>query len=111
MADLDYSELGADAILNMITTNRAAIARLEIIDTALLDRLDQLAEAGEVDQGGFSHNDWGFAYCAGRKSWEYPEDIKEIETILKTAKKTAEGNGSATPKTGAPFWTIKPPKF
>jgi hypothetical protein len=111
MGDVDYSALGADAILNMITTNRAAIARLEIIDTALLDRLDQLAEAGEVGQGGFSHNDWSFSYCAGRTSWSYPEDIKEIETILKTAKKTAEGNGSATPKTGAPFWTIKPPKF
>lgn len=111
MGDLDYSELGADAILNMITANRAAIARLEIIDAALLDRLDQLAEAGEVDQGGFSHNDWSFTYCAGRKSWEYPEDIKEIEGILKTAKKTAQGDGTATPKIGDPFWTIKPPKF
>jgi len=111
MGDIDYSALGADAILNMITTSRAAIARLQAIDAALMDRLDQLAEAGEVDQGGFSHNDWSFSYCAGRKSWEYPEDIKEIETILKTAKKTAEGNGSATRKTGAPFWTIKPPTF
>jgi len=111
MDDLDYSELGADAILNMITTNRAAIARLEAIDQALLDRLDELTKAGEVDQGGFSHNDWSFSYCAGRKSWTYPESVNKVETILKAAKKIAQGNGTAVFRIGDPFWTIKPPQF
>jgi hypothetical protein len=89
---------------------RQALARLKTTDEALLDRLDQLAEAGEVDQGGFSHNDWAFSWSAGRKSWAYPAAVQELESKTKAAKKAAEADGSATVKVGAPFWTIRSPQ-
>jgi len=95
--------LDADQTLNALIEVRQAIDWLKARDASLLDRLDELVEAGEVDQGGFSHNDWAFSWSAGRRSWTYPATVQ-------AAKKAAEADGSATATTGAPFWTIKPPK-
>ena len=116
MADLtqtveaDLSLMGADELLDHLIKVRTALAKLKTTDEALLDRLDQLAEAGEVDQGGFSHNDWAFSWSAGRKSWAYPAAVQELEARTKAAKKASEADGSATATTGAPFWTIRAPK-
>jgi hypothetical protein len=107
---LDLDQLSTDEVLDHLVTVRQAMARLKATDDALLDRLDQLAEAGEVDQGGFSHQDFSFTWSAGRKSWSYPAGVQELEVKTKAAKKAAEADGSATATTGAPFWTIKPPK-
>jgi hypothetical protein len=116
MADLtqtveaDLSLMGADELLDHLIKVRTALARLKTTDEALLDRLDQLAAAGEVDQGGFSHKDWAFSWSAGRKSWAYPAAVQELEAQAKAAKKASEADGSATATTGAPFWTIRAPK-
>jgi len=107
---LDFKNLNVDQLLDHLIKVRQAMARLKATDEALLDRLDQLAEAGEVDQGGFSHNDWAFSWSAGRKSWAYPAAVQEIEAQTKAAKKASEADGSATATTGAPFWTIRAPK-
>jgi hypothetical protein len=107
---LDLDQLTTDEVLDQLVQVRQAMAALKAQDEALLDRLDQLAEAGEVDQGGFSHNDWAFSWSAGRKSWTYPAGVQGLEAQLKGAKKAAEADGSATAKTGEPFWTIKSPK-
>lgn len=100
----------ADQILDAITATRAAMARLKAQDDALLDRLDELAEAGLVDLGGFSHNDWSFSWSSGRRSWDYPAGVKALDSQLKAAKKLAEADGSATAVVGSPFWTIRSPK-
>ena len=114
MADLtqtvEVDQLSTDEVLDRLVLVRKALAGLKASDEALLDRLDQLAEAGEVDQGGFSHQDYAFTWSAGRKSWTYPAGVQELEAQTKAAKKAAEADGSATAKTGEPFWTIKPPK-
>jgi hypothetical protein len=107
---LDLEHLDADQALNALIEVRQAIEWLKARDASLLDRLDQLAEAGEVDQGGFSHNDWAFSWSAGRKSWTYPAAVQELEAQAKAAKKASEADGTATTTTGAPFWTIKPPQ-
>jgi hypothetical protein len=107
---LDLDQLSTDEVLDRLVLVRKALAALEASDDALLDRLDQLAKAGEVDQGGFSHNDYAFSWSAGRKSWTYPAGVMGLEAQAKAAKKAAEADGSATATTGAPFWTIKPPK-
>jgi hypothetical protein len=107
---LDLDQLSTDEVLDYLVTVRQAMARLKATDDALLDRLDQLAEAGEVDQGGFSHQDYAFSWSAGRKSWTYPAGVMGLEAQAKAAKKASEADGSATAKTGEPFWTIKPPK-
>ena len=102
--------MDADGILDCLIEVRSGMAKLKAADEILLDRLDQLAEAGEVDQGGFSHNDWAFTWSAGRRSWAYPAAVQELESKTKAAKAAAEADGSATATTGAPFWTIRAPK-
>jgi hypothetical protein len=76
--------------------------------TKHLDRLTALVDEAEIDQS-FKFNDWSFS-CTSRTTYDYPGEVQEIEQIFKTAKKTAEANGTATAKVGAPSWTIKPPK-
>jgi len=89
---------------------RQAMAALKAEDEALLDRLSELVEAGELDPGGFTHQDHAFSWSAGRKSWAYPAAVQKLEAQTKAAKKASEADGSASATTGAPFWTIKPPK-
>jgi hypothetical protein len=107
---LDLENLSADQTLNALIEVRRAIDWLKARDASLLDRLDQLVEAGEVDQGGFSRNGWSFSWSAGRKSWTYPAGVMDLEAQAKAVKKAAEADGSAVATTGEPFWTIKPPK-
>jgi hypothetical protein len=107
---LDLDQLNTDEVLDRLVLVRQAMAGLKASDEALLDRLSELVEAGELDPGGFSHNDHAFSWSAGRKSWTYPAGVQELEVKTKAAKEAAEADGSATATTGAPFWTIKPPK-
>jgi hypothetical protein len=113
MADLtqtlDLEGLNADQTLNALIEVRRAIGWLKARDASLLDRLDELAEAGEIDWGGFSHNDWRISRSAGRRSWTYPAAVQALDAQLKTAKKAAEADGTATATTGASFWTLTPP--
>jgi hypothetical protein len=108
--EVDLDAMDADQVLDRITEVRTAMARLKASDEALLDRLTQLVDAGELDPGGFSHNDWAFSWSAGRKSWTYPAGVMGLEAQVKAAKKASEADGSATAKVGEPFWTIRAPK-
>jgi hypothetical protein len=104
---LDLEQLSTDELLDHLIQVRQSIAKLQAEDDAMLDRLDELAAAGEVDQGGFSHQGYSFSWSAGRRSWAYPAGVKAMEAQAKAAKKAAEADGSATATTGAPFWTIR----
>jgi len=108
--EVDLDAMDVDQVLDRITEVRTAMARLKASDEALLDRLTQLVDAGELDPGGFTHNDHSFTWSAGRKSWTYPAGVMGLEAQAKAAKKASEADGSATAKVGEPFWTIKPPK-
>ena len=94
------------AIVSLKNEQKSLEARLEF----LLEELDRRVAAGQIDPGGFSHNNWAFSYSEGRRSWVYPAPVKTLEQQLKAAKKVAEADGSATATTGAPFWTIKGPQ-
>jgi hypothetical protein len=98
-----------DQVLKQVISLKATIKAAEAQLTPLLDQLTALADQGEVDLT-FAFDDWSFNWSEGRTSYDYPPEIKEIETILKQSKKTAENDGSATRTTGKPFWTIRPPK-
>jgi hypothetical protein len=108
--EVDLGAMDADQLLDCLIEVRTGLARLKEADQILLDRLSVLAEAGEIDQGGFSHNDWAFSWSAGRKSWAYPAAVQELESKTKAAKKAAEADGSAVATTGSPFWTIREPR-
>jgi len=107
---LDLQDLSPEDLLTNLIDGRKAVAWLKAMDAALLDRLDDLAEAGEIDRGGFSHNDWGISWSAGRRSFSYPADIQALEAQLNAARKTAQANGSATATIGASYWTFTPPQ-
>jgi len=102
--------MDADQLLDCLIEVRTAMARLKEADEILLDRLSVLAEAGEVDQGGFSHRDWRITWSPGRKNWTYPAAVTGLEAQLKEAKRASEADGSALPTTGAPYWTIRGPR-
>ena len=106
----DLQAMDADQVLDHLIEVRQALAKLKATDEALLGRLDELAQAGEVDQGGFSYNDWSFSWSVGRRSWSYPPGVKALEAQTKAAKKAAEADGSATAVAGAPYWTIRAPQ-
>lgn len=100
----------SDSLLSAIISLKAEQKSLEAKLESLLDELDQRVEAGQVDPGGFSHNDWAFSYSEGRRTWAYPAPVKGLEQQLKAARKAAEADGSATATTGAPFWTVRGPR-
>jgi hypothetical protein len=108
--DVDLGSMDADQLLDCLIEVRTGLARLKEADKILLDRLSVLAEAGEVDQGGFSHRDWQITWSPGRKSWTYPAGVMGLEAQVKAAKKASEADGSATAKVGAPYWTIREPR-
>jgi hypothetical protein len=107
---LDFEQLTTDELLDHLVSVRQAMAALKAEDEALLDRLSELVEAGELDPGGFTHQDHAFSWSAGRKTWSYPAAVQRLEAQTKAAKKASEADGTATAKVGAPFWSIKPPK-
>jgi hypothetical protein len=107
---LDLDQLTTDEVLDQLVQVRQALAALKASDEALLDRLTQLVDAGELDPGWFTHQGHAFSWSAGRKSWSYPAEVQELEAQTKAAKKASEADGTAAAKVGAPFWTIKPPK-
>ena len=108
--EADLAAMDADQLLDHLIDVRSAMAKLRTTDEALLDRLDQLVAEGQIDPGGFSHNDWSFSYSAGRRSWDYPAGVKALDSQLKAAKKASEADGSAIATTGNPFWTIRSPQ-
>jgi hypothetical protein len=108
--EVDLGAMDADQLLDHLIEVRQALAKLVATDEALLDRLDQMAQQGLIDQGGFSHHDWAFSWSPGRKSWSYPAGVQELEAKTKEAKAAAQADNTATASTGAPFWTIRAPK-
>jgi hypothetical protein len=107
--EADLASMTADQVLDHLISLRKIKFALEAADSKALDRLDDLAEDGEIDRGSFSHNDWAVSWSAGRRSWAYPAAVKALEAQTKAAKKAAEADGTATATTGNPFWSIKRP--
>jgi hypothetical protein len=107
VADLSQpSEL--DQLLAFVTLRKAQATKIQEELTEALDKLTALVDEAELDCQ-FKFNDWSFS-CTSRTSYTYPPEVLEIESIFKSAKKTAEADGSAIAKVGAPFWTIRSPK-
>lgn len=108
----DLATLSADEVLNRITRIRLFKKRIETQDALLLDRLDELVLEGDIDAGGFTHNDWSFAHSDGKTAYTYPEPITQLEYQLKAAKDAAKASGTAVKVKGEKaFWTITPPKI
>ena len=108
-SEVDLSSMSADQVIEHLINLRTIKAALEAADAKTLDRLDELADAGQIDRGGFSHNDWTVLWSAGKAAYVYPVDVQELEEELKAAREAAKAAGTATKVTGNPFWIIKRP--
>jgi hypothetical protein len=108
IATLGEGEDAIDPLLEALVVIKRQQRSLEEQLNALLDRLQQLHESGEVDST-FHFNDTAFSWSPGRVQFTYPEPVLALEQQLKLARKTAEGNGTAVRRHGRPFWTIKLP--
>ena len=100
--------LDSEQLLESIVALKAQAKAIDEQLTAALAQLTHQVDECEIDQA-FKFNDWAFS-CTSRTSYEYPQAVREIEGILKTARKASEADGSATAKVGTPFWTIRSPK-
>ena len=108
-AESNLSDLSDEALLLHLEDLKAALAKLINTQELLTDELSRRLEAGDIDPA-FDHNDWSFNWCAGRRSWAYPPSVRALEEQAKAARKASEADGTATATTGAPFWTIRPPR-
>jgi hypothetical protein len=107
--EADLAALDTDELLEQTIAIKAKQKRLDGELTQLQEELTRRVDAGDLDPT-FSHNDWGFILRSGKASWSYPLYVQKQDIALKTAKKQAEADGSATKTTGAPFWSIRGPQ-
>lgn len=98
-----------DAILDQLVNVTARLSALEAEKKALLDQLLTLHDLGRVDSE-LTHNGWALRWSAGRRTYDYPATIAELEANLQAAKEAAVVAGSATLKPSKPFWSVHPPK-
>ncbi len=108
IATLGEGEDAIDRLLEALVLIKRQQRSLEEQLNALLDRLQQLHDSGEIDST-FHFNDTAFSWSPGRVQFTYPEAVLALEQQLKLARKSAEGNGTAVRRHGRPFWTIKLP--
>jgi hypothetical protein len=97
-----YSEdeiLAAAEILK--ATIEDATAALEIVKTELAQRVDNMELSPK-----FEHNGWRFEQQSGKKTWDYPAPVLQLQEQLKSAQSQSQADGSAIEKRGAPFWKI-----
>ena len=97
--------LSEDSILTaaqrLKETIEDATAALEIVKAELAQRVQDMELSPK-----FEHNGWRFEQQNGKKSWQYPDPVLQLQEQLKSAQAEAQADGSATPTTGTPFWKI-----
>lgn len=97
-----------DQIDDLLTYIASLTANLRTIEAELADAKATLTDffaSGMVDES-FHHNDWSFTYTKGRTTFAYSDEAKRAIKQLQEADKAM---GRAVQKTGAAFWTVKPP--
>jgi Tol biopolymer transport system component len=94
-----------DDLLDHIASVTANIRTLEAELADAKATLTEFFASGMVDES-FQHNDWSFVYTKGRTTYAYSDEAKATIKQLQEADKAM---GRAVQKTGASFWTVKPP--
>lgn len=79
----------------------AATAALDIIKAELDKRVESMDLSPK-----FEHNNWRYEQQSGKKTWDYPDPVLQLQEQLKTAQSQAQADGSATATSGKPFWKI-----
>lgn len=100
------AELSEEDILaaaeTLKATSIAAEEALKIVKAELAQRVERLDLSPKFD-----HNGWRFNCKDGKKTWEYPDSVLQLEEQLKSAQSQAQADGSAIEKRGESYWEIK----
>ena len=99
-------DLSPDDILEQLTNAKALAKHYAAKVEELTQALDPFVESGEIESD-LIWNDWHIYRQPGKKSYTYPDYIKEQETHLKQSKELAIALNEAPVKIGQPFWTMK----
>lgn len=100
-------DLDTDDLLEVLTNAKQQATYWSARIQACLDRLDTLVEDEELAED-LTYNDFHIYRQPGRKSYDYPDYIKEAQASLKQSQELSIALGDATTKVGKPFWTLKP---
>jgi hypothetical protein len=98
--------LEAESALDAVITAKEAIADWQAELDRRLAALDNLVQEGTIPDK-VSHAGYSCYRQEGRTTYTYPKEIKSIEAKLKQEKELAVATGTATPKVGKSFWTIR----
>ena len=93
-------------LLSELLIIKSNIALLKDREATLLDDLSSLYELGKIPDK-FEHAGHAVYLNAGRKAYEYPGDIIELEAALMEAKAIAVAAERATLKPSSPYWTVR----
>lgn len=98
-----------EALLDALVNARQRKIAAQNDEESLLDQLDQLVEAGEIDlTDPLSWNDWTISQRT-RKTYRYPAHITEQRDALKAAEKLTVALGEAEVVITS-FWEVRQPK-
>lgn len=106
LSSTTLDDLSPDDILEQLTNAKAQAKHYAAKVEELTQALDSLVESGEIESD-FTWNDWHIYRQPGKKTYTYPDYIKEQETYLKQAKEMAIAQRTAIVKVGQPFWTMR----
>jgi len=97
-----------DQVDDLLDYIASVTAKIKQLDAELADAKATLTDffAAGVIYASFQHNDWSFVYTKGRTTYAYSDEAKAAIKQLQEADKAM---GRAVQKTGASFWTVKPP--
>jgi hypothetical protein len=97
-------------LLAEIVAATAAVDLAEAHKRGLLDQLSVLHDLGRVDDKLATHSGWALQWSAGRQTYDYPDDVIELEAQLQAAREAAVAARRATPKPAKPFWIVRKPR-
>jgi hypothetical protein len=96
-------------LLDMLLEASHQAAAWEEHKKSLLGTLTVLHELGKIDDK-LSHQGYNITYSPGRRSYDYPADVVELEAHLQEAKEAAVAAKLAVLKPSTPFWSVRKPK-
>lgn len=99
-----------DVLLAEIVAASAALELAEAHKRRLLDQLSTWRDLGRVDDRLTTDNGYTLQWSAGKRSYDYPADVVELEAQLQAAQEAAVAAQRATLKLGKPHWVVRKPR-
>lgn len=103
---MDINTATPEAIADALIHVQDRIKNYTELKDKLSQRLTTHLELGNISNQ-FDFDEYHFTFSPGRKTYDYPQHIAELEAQLLEAKEAAVSTGMATERRGKPFWTVR----